>query len=335
LLAVLATPPCDRFLLPGTQPVQVEAPRAANDEPCCLDNGAGPVWLAPSDERCGQQLQAERSTRTLVRLPTVTVVADKPALHPDCLGESRQRSFIVADFDQTDAPPMAALVSAMNAMADATMSPATDKSILRILRGDHNFRFHRTIKPGDLLAVGAKTVNIDDKISGVATARPLQTRSSRGDVLNERVCIASLRGVLGGAVGVGGLERVWPERIRRDRAVYALALTATPVLNVNSNGSDDAGALVLVTQTLHGVVAGCALALRFHSKPPGSQNTSNNDLAQVVRDRCQVMAERRHLAFPLARWVPGAASTEGNEKNNSAAGHFVEPAPLSGEVTGR
>lgn len=68
---------------------------------------------------------------------------------------------IAAHRDGTLAPPVFAVVPAMTMMADATLGIVPDDLMFRILHGEHDFRFHRPIKPGETLAVRAKPIGIE------------------------------------------------------------------------------------------------------------------------------------------------------------------------------
>ena len=74
---------------------------------------------------------------------------------------------IAAHLDGTYAPPVFAVVPVTAIMADATMSVVPDDLMLRILHGEHDFRFHRPIVPGEVLTVRAKPIGIEGKESGV------------------------------------------------------------------------------------------------------------------------------------------------------------------------
>ncbi|MBB4853402.1 acyl dehydratase [Mycobacteroides chelonae] len=93
------------------------------------------------------------------------------------------------------APPVFAVVPAMNLMAEATMSVVPDALMLRILHGEHDFRFHRPIKPGETLSVRAKPIGIEGKSSGVVVTTLMETRSAtHGDLVNEQYFIGFFRG---------------------------------------------------------------------------------------------------------------------------------------------
>jgi len=45
-------------------------------------------------------------------------------------------------------------------MAERTMSVVPDELMMKILHGEHDFRFHRPIEPGEKLTSRAKVVGI-------------------------------------------------------------------------------------------------------------------------------------------------------------------------------
>lgn len=120
-----------------------------------------------------------------------------------------------AHLDGTYAPPVFAVVPAMVMMADATMSVVPDELMLRILHGEHDFRFHRPIEPGETLIVRAKPIGIDGKQSGVVVTTLIETRSDRGDVVNEQYFTGFFRGgVFDGTVGSTSPDHAFDESLR-------------------------------------------------------------------------------------------------------------------------
>jgi acyl dehydratase len=96
--------------------------------------------------------------------------------------------------DGTYAPPVFAVVPATVMMADATLSVVPDDLMLRILHGEHDFRFHRPIVPGETLVVRAKPIGIEGKSSGVLVTTLMETRSkTHGDLVNEQYFIGFFR----------------------------------------------------------------------------------------------------------------------------------------------
>ncbi|MFI6997474.1 MaoC/PaaZ C-terminal domain-containing protein [Nocardia sp. NPDC050175] len=93
------------------------------------------------------------------------------------------------------APPVFAVVPITVMMADAAMSVVPDDLMLRILHGEHDFRFHRPIEPGETLAVRARPIGIEGKSSGVVVTSHIETYSvDTGDLVNEQYFVGFFRG---------------------------------------------------------------------------------------------------------------------------------------------
>lgn len=101
---------------------------------------------------------------------------------------------IAQHLDGTYAPPVFAVVPVTAMMADATMGVVPDDLKLRILHGEHDFRIHRPIEPGELLIVRAKPIGVSGKQSGVVVTTLMETRSDRDDLVNEQYFVGFFRG---------------------------------------------------------------------------------------------------------------------------------------------
>jgi len=99
-----------------------------------------------------------------------------------------------AFLDGTYAPPVFAVVPVTVMMADATMSVVPDELMMRILHGEHDFRFHRPIIPGEILTVRAKPVGIEGKDSGVVVTTLIETTDEKDELVNEQYFIGFFRG---------------------------------------------------------------------------------------------------------------------------------------------
>ncbi|GAA3188518.1 hypothetical protein GCM10020255_086300 [Rhodococcus baikonurensis] len=76
-----------------------------------------------------------------------------------------------AHLDGTYAPPVFAVVPLTVLMADATMGVVPDELMMRILHGEHDFRFHRPIVPGEVLTVRAKPIGIEGRSPASSSPR--------------------------------------------------------------------------------------------------------------------------------------------------------------------
>ncbi len=101
---------------------------------------------------------------------------------------------IAAHLDGTVAPPVFAVVPITMLMAETTMSVVPDELVMRILHGEHDFRFYRAIVPGDVLTVRGKVVGIEGKASGTVVTTLLETRDAAGELVNEQYFIGFFRG---------------------------------------------------------------------------------------------------------------------------------------------
>ncbi|MFE5501311.1 MaoC/PaaZ C-terminal domain-containing protein [Amycolatopsis japonica] len=125
------------------------------------------------------------------------------------------------------APPVFAIVPVMNIMAEATMAVVPDELMLRILHGEHDFRLHRPIEPGETLLVRARPVGVEGKSSGVVVTTQLETRSeTHGDLVNEQYFIGFFRGgEYDGKAGAGSPEHGFDEALRTREPDFTVAQT--------------------------------------------------------------------------------------------------------------
>jgi acyl dehydratase len=96
--------------------------------------------------------------------------------------------------DGVYAPPVFAVVPPFGLMAERTMSVVPDELMMKILHGEHDFRFHRPIEPGETLTSRAKVVGIHGKSSGVTVTTLIECRGGQGDVVNEQYFVGFFRG---------------------------------------------------------------------------------------------------------------------------------------------
>ncbi|MBF6124936.1 MaoC/PaaZ C-terminal domain-containing protein [Nocardia brasiliensis] len=125
------------------------------------------------------------------------------------------------------APPVFAVVPVTVLMADAAMSVVPDELMLRILHGEHDFRIHRPIEPGETLAVRARPIGIEGKASGVVVTVHVETRSiGRGDLVNEQYFVGFFRGgAFDGRRGEPSPPHAFDERLRTRAPDWTAAQT--------------------------------------------------------------------------------------------------------------
>jgi acyl dehydratase len=116
--------------------------------------------------------------------------------------------------DGTLAPPVFAVVPAFQMMAEATMAVVPDDLKFRILHGEHDFRLHRPIEPGEVLTVRAKPIGIDGKKSGVVVTTLVETRDRGGGLVNEQYMTGFFRGgSFDGTVGENAPEHGFSQEL--------------------------------------------------------------------------------------------------------------------------
>ncbi|MDN5893215.1 MAG: MaoC family dehydratase N-terminal domain-containing protein [Nocardioides sp.] len=125
-----------------------------------------------------------------------------------------------AHLEGTIAPPVFAVVPPMSIMADATLGVVPDELMMRILHGEHDFRFHRPITPGETLVVRAQPVGIEGKTSGTVVTTLIETRGKEnGDLVNEQYFVGFFRGgAFEGSVGEKSPEHGFDEALRDEDA---------------------------------------------------------------------------------------------------------------------
>lgn len=101
---------------------------------------------------------------------------------------------IAAHLDGTYAPPVFAVVPAMQTMAATTMAVVPEGVRAKILHGEHDFHIRRPLLPGETVTVRAKPIGIAGKTSGVVVTTLIETTARDGDVINEQYFTGFFRG---------------------------------------------------------------------------------------------------------------------------------------------
>jgi acyl dehydratase len=99
-----------------------------------------------------------------------------------------------AHLDGTLAPPVFAVVPTLPALAQVTLAAVPESLAMRILHGEQDFRFHRSIAPGETLKVRARVVGIHGKSSGVIVTSVAETRDADDQPVNEQYFSGFFRG---------------------------------------------------------------------------------------------------------------------------------------------
>jgi acyl dehydratase len=117
-----------------------------------------------------------------------------------------------------------AVVPVTQIMAERTMRAVPDDLMLRILHGEHDFRFHRPIEPGETLTSRAKVVGITGKSSGVTVTTLLESRGDSGELVNEQYFVGFFKGGdLDGSYGDAAPEHAFDEALRSHEPVARIA----------------------------------------------------------------------------------------------------------------
>lgn len=96
--------------------------------------------------------------------------------------------------DGTFAPPVFAVVPAMDLMARTTLAVVPPELAPRLLHGEHDFHIRRPLRPGETVSVRAKPVGVEGKSSGVVVTTLVETTDAAGDVVNEQYFTGFFRG---------------------------------------------------------------------------------------------------------------------------------------------
>lgn len=178
--------------------------------------------------------------------PGAAAVPDGTTFNLDSLGNWGARDTFVVDrertiayaaatndpirqhLDGTYAPPVFAVVPITVPMADAAMSVVPDDLMLRILHGEHDFRFHRPIQPGETLQVRARPIGIEGKSSGVVVTAHIETYSG-DEPVNEQYFVGFFRGgEFDGARGEPSPAHAFDEQLRAREPDFRATQTFDP-----------------------------------------------------------------------------------------------------------
>jgi acyl dehydratase len=84
------------------------------------------------------------------------------------------------------APPVFAVVPVFNSLLPAVLSVVPVDVAMKVLHGEQDFRFHRPIRPGDVLTSRARPVGFAGKPSGSTLTVHLESRDAGGELVNEQ-----------------------------------------------------------------------------------------------------------------------------------------------------
>ncbi|MBS1676325.1 MAG: MaoC family dehydratase N-terminal domain-containing protein [Actinobacteria bacterium] len=115
---------------------------------------------------------------------------------------------IRSHLDGTYAPPLFAVVAAIDPLVAAIRSIVPPDAVMRGVHGEQDMIFHRPIVPGETLEVRSIGVGVRVRSSGTVAIVKAEIRGERGDLVNEQWMSYFVRGVIAeGDAGEGMPEQ--------------------------------------------------------------------------------------------------------------------------------
>ncbi|HET8582763.1 MAG TPA: MaoC/PaaZ C-terminal domain-containing protein [Jatrophihabitans sp.] len=158
---------------------------------------------------------------------------------PDTFEVTRERiaAYAAATNDPIDAhrsgdvaPSVFAVVPAFMSIMQVAFTVAPPEVAMRVVHGEQDFRFHRPIRPGDMISTRARPIGFAGAANGTSAAFLLECRDSAGELVNEQYMTAFFRGVdAGESVGTLAPPHKFDEALR----------SADPVAAVTQRVDDD------------------------------------------------------------------------------------------------
>lgn len=109
---------------------------------------------------------------------------------------------IRAHLDGDLAPPVFAIVPAFMSVMGAAFAVAPPEVAIRVLHGMQDFRFHKPIRPGDVVSTRIKPIGYAGAPNGTTATFLIECRDVGGELLNEQYMTAFFRKVdVGETVG--------------------------------------------------------------------------------------------------------------------------------------
>jgi acyl dehydratase len=93
------------------------------------------------------------------------------------------------------ASPIFAIVPSFMSVIQVAFTVASPEVALRVVHGEQDFRFHRPIRPGDVITTRAKPIGYAGAPNGTSAAFLLECRAASGELVNEQYMTAFFRGV--------------------------------------------------------------------------------------------------------------------------------------------
>jgi acyl dehydratase len=118
------------------------------------------------------------------------------------------------------ASPVFAVVPSFMSIMQVAFRVAPPEIALRVVHGEQDFRFHRPIRPGDVISTRAKPIGYAGAPNGTSAAFVLECRDAAGELVNEQYMTAFFRGVdVGETVGELAPAHKFDEALRTQHPV--------------------------------------------------------------------------------------------------------------------
>jgi acyl dehydratase len=113
------------------------------------------------------------------------------------------------------APPVFAIVPVFEALLMPAVDVMPVELIPRVVHGEQDFRFHRSIQPGDKLVSRGKMIGYEGLENGTRAAIYLECRTEDGELVNEQYVTTFVRGFdAGKSMGELSPSHKFDERLR-------------------------------------------------------------------------------------------------------------------------
>jgi acyl dehydratase len=118
------------------------------------------------------------------------------------------------------APPVFAIVPVFEAMLMPAVDVLPVELIPRVVHGEQDFRFHRPIRPGEVLISRAAMIGYEGLENGTRSAIRIECRTEAGELVNEQYVTCFVRGFdAGKTVGELGPDHKFDGRLREQSPV--------------------------------------------------------------------------------------------------------------------
>jgi len=105
---------------------------------------------------------------------------------------------IPAHRDGDLAPPVFSVVPVWDTMATAMASVTPQEHLLQVVHGEQDMRWHRPLKPGDLITSRAAPIGVHVKPSGTTVVVKIESRDQSGELVVEQYTTTFFRGIAEG-----------------------------------------------------------------------------------------------------------------------------------------